>query len=266
MPNTTHIGIMPLTTANYGQLYSRNHVYIETPTLVQPIPGVKILLNINHDPRQPFEFSKDMVWYKEQLLKIPLSTLNPKLIAIENEELHDPFKDINDYCEELKTAVGTLPNYRITNGGFTLPLHYWYVKQQPSDLEFLNLCVPLSSQGALRIGLLDERITSVQTELDVLKSLPIEFWNLHYYLRNVGEVAPMVRMIQYVSNYVGKPCISNECGIYNSALLNDVVSVAKQTNMKFCILYNGEGIEGVTPPVALSISREQFQQIQQTTI
>lgn len=237
MNTTLHIGIMPLTTTQgYGQLYSRRPVYIEYPESIEPIEGIKWLLNINHDVDSPY--SKDMVWYNQQLLKIPLASLRPKVIAIENEPDHYLWKSIEDYCNELTMAAHTLADYRITNGGFTLPLYYWYFDQNPSDRDFFDLCIPDTSKGALLNGSLDP-IQRVQYQLNVLKSLPIAFVNIHYYLRNEGEVAPMVRMINYVSKYVGKPAISNEAGIYAEGLLPDVIQIARETQMRFLIIYSG---------------------------
>lgn len=245
----TKVGIMPFNVAQfYGASLTRRAVFIETPENIKPIGEARILLNINHYPTSPY--SKDMVWYKEQLLKVPLAELRPKVISIENEPEHYPEKSIEDYCNELATAVATLPGYRITNGGTTLPLYYWYY-QKTKDSGFLGSCVPDSSKQPLINGSLNARIQSVQTELDCLKSLPIVFWNIHFYLTKIGQVAPMVRMIKYVSDYVGKPPISNECGFYTEGLLNDVITIAKETQMKFCILYSGGDL-------CLQISKEEF--------
>lgn len=263
MITTTKIGLMPFPYADEAPTVklSRREIVLENP-IYRKIGTHKILLNINHDKDSPYE--KDLIKYKNQLLSLPLSTIQPPLIAIENEPDHYPEKSIEDYCNELVEAVKTLPGYNITNGGFTLPLYYWYY-EQTKDAEFFDKCIPDSSKQPLINGNLADKIKRVQYQLTVLAGLIIKFWNLHVYLRNAGEVAPMVRMINFVSNYIGHgiQCLSNEAGIYDPLLLNDVIYIAKLTNMKFIILYSGEGVPGQIPPIALPISKAQFQEVTQ---
>lgn len=255
----TKIGIMPFPKAQeYGSLYTRRPYFLETMQYYN-WPDYRVLLNINHEVENLFEINDEK--YRQQLLQVPIDDIKPRIIAIENEELHYPGRgSIITYCKQLFIATQVFENYKVVNGGFTLQLYEWYW-EQTKDEEFFRYCIPDTMKSSLAAGRRYFEINQIQYELVFMAGLPTEFWNLHFYLRNSNEVFPLVRMINYVSKYIKKKCVCFECGIYDPLLLNEVVSVVKLTNMKICILYSGEGVFGTIPPEALPISREQFQSI-----
>lgn len=243
-------GIMPFNVAEtYGVRLTRRAINLEYPNF-KVIGSHSLLLNINH----LYGYASDLNAYKLQLQKLPLATIKPKLISIENEEF---FKgDIKTYCAQLTAAVEVLPNWELTNGGLTMPhlgYYYWSVTQ---DNDFFQHNIPTNQKQALIDGLHNETIDNMAYELSVLKGLQIDYVNIHYYMGYPGQVAGIIKMINKVKEVTGKQVISNEGGIYTAGLLQSCVDIAVQTGMRWLILYSGDGSGS-----ALSISKTDFDSV-----
>lgn len=214
-----------------------------------------ILLNITNNWQHIYAYTIDTAIFAAKCIKI-YNTLKPELVVIENEELLHG--DVKDYCNEL-TAAANLLKDKVTNGGLTtkeLGFWYWYVTRDTAFFKY-----NIVHKDSLAAGYYNRTIENVGYELSVLKALPIKYWNVHYYIWYEGQPDGLIRMINYVSNYLGKPAISNEAGVYsNIGLLNSCVNIAKQTKMKYLILYSGSGATGKPMPISqndfLNISHE----------
>ncbi len=198
-------------------------------------------------------YTRDPFIFAERTKKI-YNALQPELIVIENEELLRG--DIAIYCNELQAASDALPG-KVTNGGLTLPeLSYWYWNLT-RDSEYFTHNIPSNQKDALVAGLRLEAIDKVAYEMSVLKRLQIASVNVHYYIAFANQVPGLVRMINYVKEWTGKPAVSNEAGVYSPELLKDCVEVAKQTGMDWLILYSGSGKDGQ----AAAITKTDFDSI-----
>lgn len=244
------IGLMPFFIAEgYGVKFSRRGIFLEWP-MYQNIGIHDITLSISHR----FGITSDLVRYRDQLSHIAIRNINPVYIGIENEELLH--YDVQKYCDELAVAINVFAGYEVTNGGFpAIYLSYWYYRQV-NDTDFFKYNIPGNQKQPLLNGERDTIINAVQYELNQLKILSAFAVNVHYYMSYATQAAGLVRMFKYISEYVGKPVVCNEAGIYRTGLLPVVVDVARQAEMVSLILYSGEGTDG--SGLALPISKELF--------
>lgn len=245
-----NIGIYPYQNAiDYDAQYSRRVAYAST--FRSGVPDVRnVLLNIDASPFHTL--TKNYSRFAEEVYLI-YSKLRPRIICIENEELLMD-GNFDDYIGELKAASQAIGG-RVTNGGLTLPeLSYWYLSINEWDVDFFrdNIIQKADYQN----GLKQPDIDKVQLEIDAIISMQLKFVNVHYYIAREEQVAGLIRMFNYLAQYTGARLISNEAGIYTTGLLQSVVDVALQCDMKFLILYSGTGESGTGK--SLPISKDDF--------
>lgn len=202
-------------------------------------------VNINHwDEGKAIPYTNDLNKFKDTLLDITTLILTD-YFTIENEEQH--FFDnvyhsegITKYCDELKAAASIFSDTAIkfTNGGFTLPVQYWYAAVS-GDTNFKRIMCPGLNLSA---PLIKQKIDSVAYEIKQLKAMPVNFVNnIHLYIVSHDQVKPLIRMIRYIKKKTGHEIICNEAGIYvdDLSLVNDLALIAKSTQMKLMIFYSG---------------------------
>ncbi len=202
-------------------------------------------------------YTRDPFVFAERTKKI-YNALQPELIVIENEE--QLRGDIAIYCNELQAASDALPG-KVTNGGFTLPelsYFYWNITR---DSDFFTHNIPTNQKQPLLDGLRLDAIDKVAYEMSVLKRLQIAAVNIHWYIGFANQTPGLIRMIDYVKEWTGKPVVSNEAGVYEPGLLKDCVNVSRETEMEWLILYSGNGKDGNAQP----ITKTDFDAIQSTT-
>lgn len=258
---TTKIGIMPFAVAQeYDVRLTNKLISLENPSYKKE--GVhRVVLNINH------VFTKydsdSTTFYREMLERIkviiPFTEINPPFIVIENEELKEVHGRIYDYCDYISIACEVFPEYRITNGGLTMPeIALWYYSKT-NDKDFYSKNIPTNLKASIDSVETINIISKVDYELDFLKGLTIPFINIHYYLGYAGAVDGWIRMINFIKEYTGKNIVSDEAGTYTNGLLPEVVRIARETEMRHLILFSGEGIEGQVPAKALPINKPDFE-------
>lgn len=243
-----YLGIMPYEVAiKYGVNLTRKVVY--TSSWLGWFASAykqRVLLNVNYSSDQG-SFAPDLNAFKSKLLKIK-NTLKPEFITIQNEE--DLQSDLTGYLDELKAAASVCP---VTNGGMTQQHLGYFYYQQTQDADFFKNNV--NQKAAYNDGVFSYNIEAVKTELDVIKSLKLPYFNVHYYIGYATQAPGLVRMYRWVQQYLGgMPLMCNEAGIYRSGLIPYVVDVATQCNMTYLILYSGTGVEGSGKALPISLN------------
>ena len=213
-------------------------------------------LNINHHGigTEPVPYTPDTSKYKDTLKDILASIQPAAFYTIENEEQH--FTDgiyhsegITAYCTEFKAAAHVFSNRRqtFTNGGFTLPVQYWYYSKT-HDEDFKAKLIP-----NVNIANVQSKIDSTEYEMNVLRTMPSTFINnVHLYLSDTGQAAPLLRMCNYIKDYTSHGILCNEAGIYkdDSTLISSLMTIAKGAGMPYMIFYSGDGT-GLCYPITV---------------
>lgn len=202
--------------------------------------GRRINLNVNHYNGKP---ESDMTAYRLKLQKVPATDVD--FISIENEEDLKP--DRVNYIRQLATAVSLFP--KVTNGGFTMSLAYWYINQNSWDTGFYSACI--FDKTGYKEGKYNTLIADTQLELDAMILMNIFAVNVHIYIGDTLQVEPNIRMLKFAQQFTGKAIVSNESGYRKDVeLLRYLPYIARELNMPWMTLYNGDGKTGHAMPIS----------------
>ncbi len=241
--------------------------------------GLKVLLNVNSGiPRSatgepaPIPFPTDMASYSKTLSSI-LDKYKPEVVVIENEEDNPNYHtgDANDYINELKTGIQIAHSkgLKVTNGGITYhevcAIIYDDMMQHGKEQEakeFANKVFP----PAMLMRLSNASGPQIKRQLEfgrkiiaAYKTLDLDYVNFHWYepvkargANGVGKTDTIVdtKIFEFVANYIktmtGKPVMSNEFGVFNTApsLTRGLLQAVYNSNLQYAIFYSSDGGEG----------------------